>query len=58
MVIRGGSRGEDRGQWDGWGLEEPSKINLISKIKASTASLLINTLCYSSRNYGVDFSFN
>ena len=21
----GGSRGKDRGQWDGWGLEEPSK---------------------------------
>ena len=25
MVIGGGSRGKDRGQWDRWGLEEPSK---------------------------------
>ena len=24
-MIGGGSRGKDRGQWDGWGLEEPSK---------------------------------
>ena len=25
MMIGGGSRGKDRGQWDGWGLEEVSK---------------------------------
>ena len=25
MMIGGGSRGKDRGQWDGWGLEEASK---------------------------------
>ena len=25
MMIGGGSRGKDRGQWDGWGLEECSK---------------------------------
>ena len=24
-MIGGGSRGKDRGQWDGWGLEEASK---------------------------------
>ena len=25
MVIGGGSRRKDRGQWEGWGLEEPRK---------------------------------
>ena len=25
MMIGGGSRGKDRGQWDGLGLEEPGK---------------------------------
>ena len=25
MMIGGGSRGTDRSQWNGWGLEEPSK---------------------------------
>ena len=25
MMIGGGSRGKDRGQWDGWALEESSK---------------------------------
>ena len=25
MMIGGRSRGKDRGQWDGWGLEKASK---------------------------------
>ena len=25
MIIGGGSRGKDCGQWNGWGLEEPSR---------------------------------
>ena len=25
MMIGGGSWAKDRGQWDGWGFEEPSK---------------------------------
>ena len=25
MIIGGGSRDKDGGQWDGWGLEEASK---------------------------------
>ena len=27
MMIGGGSREKDRGQWDGWGIEEPRKIH-------------------------------
>ena len=33
MMIGGGSRGKDRGQWDGWRLEETSKrpASIVSK---------------------------
>ena len=32
-MIGGGSRGKDRGQWDGWELEEPNKRPTSARVR-------------------------
>ena len=52
MMIGGGSRGKDRDQWDGWGLEEPSKR------PASPRSMSFDEVFSTNLSFGQLFSVN